>query len=287
MMGGCLPCCPLRHCKEALAELGRVRGTRTYPSAMRSLSTIPSHNCDTLFVKGAGTGRTCQSLPAVPAPPPGFQRYREQLWSNPAGQLRYNMRGLRLRICHGDILEHSKGADAVINAANKNLSGPARPEYWMFSSYAGHSVDEVIHRAAGAELQEACRQLQFCGGDGIRCPIGKARATPGTASLLPTGFIIHAVAPGWHSAETSSSNLMGVWRSSLDVAAELGVKVLAAPALGCGTNRTPFAVAASCALAALRDWSNSEDYPLEVRLVLHTFESWVSWTDVAFNMFGK
>mmetsp|Transcript_20368 Transcript_20368/g.37055 ORF Transcript_20368/g.37055 Transcript_20368/m.37055 type:complete len:249 (-) Transcript_20368:270-1016(-) len=246
-----------------------------------------SQTCSSLFLKGAWSGRVHQQLQALPSPPPGWQMYREHLWQKPLGKMRYRMRGLRLSICHGDVLDHINGAGAIINSANKNLAGPARPDYWMFSSYAGLSVEEAVHKAAGPELLETCRQLTFAGDEGVRCPIGKARATPGTSSLLPDGFVIHAVAPGWHAFETSAGKLVGTWRCSLDVAAELGVGTVVAPALGCGTNRTPFEDAATCAFKAFEDWSYEEDHKLELRLVLHSFEAWVAWTNLAFHTFGK
>jgi O-acetyl-ADP-ribose deacetylase (regulator of RNase III) len=184
-------------------------------------------------------------------------------------------------------LDHVKGAGAVINSANKNLAGPARPEFWMFSSHAGESVEEVVHSAAGPDLLQACNELTFWGDEGIRCPVGRARATSGTSSLLPSGFIIHAVAPGWHSFATSAEKLVGTWSCSLDLAASLGIGVVVAPALGCGTNRTPAEDAAVCGFQAFQEWGESKDHGLEVRLVLHTFDAWVNWTNVAFHTFGK
>lgn len=246
-----------------------------------------SRNCDALFVKGAWNWRFSQAKTVRTRPPVGWQHYREQLWSNKTGQLRYNLGNLRLRICHGDILEHLEGADAVVNSANKNLAGPYRPEYWMFSSHAGQSVEEVIHKAAGPDLQEACNQLDCRYGEGIRCPVGKARATSGTASLLPSGFIVHTVAPGWHSYATSAPLLKSSWSATLDAVAELGVEILVVPALGCGTNRAPLDDAAACAFETLKEWGQGQGHSLEVRLVLHSFETWVSWTDVAFDMYGK
>merc|ERR1712217_966786 len=159
--------------------------------------------------------------------------------------------------------------------------------YWMFSSYVGQSVEEVIHKAAGPELLEACQHLSFEGGEGICCPIGSVRVTPGTASLLPAGSIVHAVAPGWHAADTTTPKLKATWQATLDAAAELNAQVMVAPALGCGTNRAPFEDAAECALESMSAWGGSNSHTLEVRLVLHSFEAWQSFTNVAYSIFGR
>eukprot|EP00931_Biecheleriopsis_adriatica_P110630 TRINITY_DN84914_c0_g1_i1.p1 TRINITY_DN84914_c0_g1~~TRINITY_DN84914_c0_g1_i1.p1 ORF type:complete len:248 (-),score=26.12 TRINITY_DN84914_c0_g1_i1:204-947(-) len=245
-----------------------------------------STNCDALFLKGAWKAAT-GTLVIRPVPPVGWQKYRDQLWHNSRGQFKYTLGSLHLHILHGDILDHLSSADVLVNSANKNLAGPARPNYWMFSSYQGQSVEEVIHRAAGPELLQACQALDFRGDRGIRCPVGSVRTTTGTKTLLPTGHIIHAVAPGWHAVETSAPKLKATWREALRAASEVEANVLVAPALGCGTNRTPFEDAAECALDAFSSWGSSTNYRLEVRLVLHSFEAWKGFTNVAHALLGK
>lgn len=85
-----------------------------------------------------------------------------------------------LQVVHGDITLEE--VDIVVNAANGALSG-------------GGGVDGAIHRAAGPELQDACRKLG-------RCPPGSAVITGGFR--LHARHIIHVVGPVW----TGGSNHM-------------------------------------------------------------------------------
>ena len=77
------------------------------------------------------------------------------------------------------------------------------------------------------------------------------------------------------------------WRSSMDVAAKLGVKRLVAPAIGCGYLGAPLAAAAHCALESMSNWSSTKHVRLEVLLVLHDYKAWTCWTDVAYSLFEK
>ena len=81
--------------------------------------------------------------------------------------------GDRLRIVQADIT--TLDVDAIVNAANVALM-------------PGGGVCGAIHRAAGQELVEACREAG-------PCPTGEARITPGFK--LKARWIIHAVGPVW------------------------------------------------------------------------------------------
>lgn len=245
--------------------------------------------CDALFQRGAW--RAEQDVDTWPSkvqrPPSGWQQYCAHLWEHHAGEIRLHApSGSTYRILHGDLLDHLVNAQGVVNSANLGLVGPARPEYWMFATHAGSSVEESLHKAAGPELLESCKALPFReGNEGVRCRVGEAVVTRGTASLLPGGYVIHVVAPRWHAMETSSPGLKAAWCSALDLAMDLGINTIAAPALGCGAKQAPLEAAANIwAHALLELESHSGRRHFEVRIVLNSFESWKAWTNAAYSV---
>ncbi|MFI7319907.1 O-acetyl-ADP-ribose deacetylase [Streptomyces venezuelae] len=154
-----------------------------------------------------------------------------------------------VNLVQGDIT--AQHADAIVNAANSSLLG-------------GGGVDGAIHRRGGPDILADCRRLRASHyGKGL--PTGRAVAT--TAGRLDARHVIHTVGPVWSATEDRSELLASCHRESLRVAAELGARTVAFPAISTGVYRWPLADAARIAVAAVREAADPERFD-EVRFVL-------------------
>jgi O-acetyl-ADP-ribose deacetylase (regulator of RNase III) len=135
----------------------------------------------------------------------------------------------QIKIVQGDITQLP--VDAIVNAANQSLLG-------------GGGVDGAIHREAGPGLLEECRKL---GG----CATGQAKATGG--HRLKAKWVIHTVGPVWYGGDRDEDGLLAdCYRNSLILAAQLGARTIAFPAISTGAYSYPLAQATRIAVAEVR-----------------------------------
>jgi O-acetyl-ADP-ribose deacetylase (regulator of RNase III) len=161
-----------------------------------------------------------------------------------------------VEVVQGDITRQE--VDAIVNAANNALRG-------------GGGVDGAIHRVAGPELNDACRQIGWC-------PTGEAVITPGFR--LPATWIIHTVGPVWHGGDRDEDALLAsCYRSSMELAHERGIRSIAFPSISTGVYGFPVKRAAAIAIETLRDMAIRHPEIRTVRMVTFGDETYSAYAD--------
>lgn len=140
----------------------------------------------------------------------------------------------QIQIIQGDITKAD--VDVIVNAANPVMLG-------------GGGVDGAIHYAAGPQLREACRKVKAV--NGVRCPTGEARITPGFD--LKAKWVIHTVGPRYGYDNIPARLLRSAYESSLRLAVVNKCQTIAFPAISCGAYGYPVDEAAAVALEVCRD----------------------------------
>lgn len=149
-----------------------------------------------------------------------------------------------LKVVEADIT--TLKVDAIVNAANDRLAG-------------GGGVDGAIHRAAGPQLDAACRKL---GG----CPTGEAKTTPGFN--LPARWIIHTPGPIWHGGDAGEDQLLAnSYRNSLQEAVAHHCQTVAFPSISTGVYHFPLQRAAKIAVDTVRQFTKKDPRLAEVIFV--------------------
>ena len=145
---------------------------------------------------------------------------------------------MHLKVYQGDITKLK--ADAIVNAANSSLLG-------------------AIHRAAGPELLQECRNLHGA-------KTGEAKMTKGYK--LPAKYVIHTVGPVWRGGSNGEPELLArCYRSSLMLWKENNLKSIAFPAISTGIYGYPKKEAAKVAVRTILEETKGLGDEYEVYLV--------------------
>ncbi|MGR2741055.1 macro domain-containing protein [Billgrantia sp. Q4P2] len=133
--------------------------------------------------------------------------------------------------CRQGDIANQPDIDAVVNAANAEL----RP---------GGGVAGALHRAAGPELDRACRPL---------APIEPGQAVITEAFGLPNRHVIHCLGPVYGRDKPEAALLADCYRNALELAEHHGLSSIAFPALSAGAFGYPLEDAARIALTTVRE----------------------------------
>ena len=150
-------------------------------------------------------------------------------------------------ILRGDIT--SLAVDCIVNAANDQGLGCFVPSH--------RCIDNVIHRAAGPRLREACRR-ELVTRPRQQLPAGAPPlVTPGF--FLPSKWVLHVTGPALHYGANQPTDreqdlLASAYRECLDAATRLGARSIAFCCLSTGLYNYPGKKAAAVALDTVKRW---------------------------------
>ncbi len=179
-------------------------------------------------------------------------------------EMKKKIKGIVLELRQGDIVSQ-EDYTAVVNAANARL----RP---------GGGVAGAIHRAAGPELDKACRPL---------APIEPGQAVITDAFSLPNDKVIHCLGPIYGRDEPSDKLLADCYKNALQIAEEEEIDSVAFPAISTGAFGYPMDEAAEIALQTVVQETESLTNVEKVGFVLHSSKALEIHEAVAKDLMSK
>lgn len=137
-----------------------------------------------------------------------------------------------LRLMEQDIT--TMKVDAVVNSTNPFMTGES-------------GVDALIHSIGGPEFERECRALRNV------CRPGEAVRT--NAYNMNCRYVIHTVSFPWEKGIYGETAILkSCYRSSLELASELGCRSVAFPLISSGNYHYPIADALKCAVTSIREY---------------------------------
>ena len=136
---------------------------------------------------------------------------------------------VKIECVKGDIAKQ-EDMMAVVNAANAQLK-------------PGSGVAGAIHKAAGPELEEACRSM---------APIQTGEAIITYAYDLPNEYVIHCLGPIYGVDEPGDELLKKCYENALKLAEDHDVDSIAFPAISIGAFRFPVEQATEIAINSVK-----------------------------------
>lgn len=149
--------------------------------------------------------------------------------------------------------------DAIVNAANSNMTGCYRPCH--------NCIDNCIHTYAGVQLRLECDGIMRR--QGHPEPVGTAKITDGYN--LPCRKILHTVGPAVDFAVTEEDQrlLASCYRTCLDLAFENHLESVAFCCISTGVFHYPPEEAAKVAVETVCDWKEQNHSPMKIIFTVH------------------
>jgi O-acetyl-ADP-ribose deacetylase (regulator of RNase III) len=178
--------------------------------------------------------------------------------------MKFQIADIELELIQADIADQND-IEAVVNAANAQLR-------------IGGGVAGAIHRAAGPELEKACRPL---------APIKPGEAVITKAFGLPNQYVIHTLGPVYGRDKPEAALLEECYQNSLKLAEEYKIKSIAFPAISTGAFGYPIKEAAEISLISINKLAVSLENVEKIRFVLYSSRDLNVYQDQAQKIFAK
>lgn len=169
---------------------------------------------------------------------------------------------VELEIIKGNIVKQSD-LDVVVNAANSELR-------------IGGGVAGAIHRAAGPELEKACRPL---------APINPGEAVITEGYNLDNKYIIHTLGPVYGVDKPESDLLAACYKNSLKLANDNKLKSIGFPAISTGAFGYPMAEAAKISLEMIKTKAEELESIKLIRFILYSKRDYDIYIETAEKIF--